>query len=393
MKKVIILLNIVFISISLAGCKPFLKGRTEIDDLTFIKVIAFDKPKKGNIRVTASAKNVSLQTGGSGSSQPSKSINITADGKTVFDAIRRLNLFSEKKPFFGHTEYILISEQMAKHGLLECIDFISRDHELRLNSRIYIVKGMTAQDFLEKSGKGEYFISDRLSHLEVASDTLSLSTKVPLAEAMFILDKPYLSLYIPSVEMKKSLQKSEKGKMDIYLDGFAIFNGDKFIKFLNHNEVRGLTWLRNLNEGGIIVVKDKKGENISLEIMASRTKIEPLIMKNDKLKATITIDITTNLDEIFGHKDIFNKSDLEFIEKAQNETVKKMVMGAIQEAQKTEQDFIGIGSHFYQKHPTVWEKYEKDWGKRLSKIDFVVRVDSNIMRTYQLNEPTRNGGN
>jgi Ger(x)C family germination protein len=396
MKKVIFLLIIVFISISLTGCKPYLKGRTEIDDLTFVKVIAFDKGKKENIRVTASSKNVSLQTGGGGgggSSQPSKSKNITAEGKTVFDAIRNLSLFSEKQPFFGHTEYILISEEMAKQGILECIDFMTRDHELRLNSRVYIVKGMSAQSFLEKSGKGELFIGDRLTHLEGASDNLSLSTKVTLAEVMFILDKSYLSLYIPSVEMKKTLQKSEKNKMDVYLDGFGIFNGDKLTEFLSHDEVRGLIWLRNLNEGGIIVVKDKNGENVSLEIMESKTKIEPLIKNNGKLKATITIDLDTNVGEIFGQKNIFNKSILEYIEKKQNETVKRLIMSAIKDSKKSKIDFIGLGTHFYLKYPTVWEKYEKDWGKRLDKIDYDVQVNSNIMRSYQLNEPTNHRGN
>lgn len=393
MKKVVNLLSIVFILISLVGCKPYLKGRTEIDDLTFIKVIAFDKAKKGNIRVTTSAKNVSLQTGGGASSQPSKSKNMTVEGKTVFDAIRNLNLFSEKQPFFGHTEFILISEEIAKQGLLECIDFMTRDHELRLNSRVYIVKGMSAQSFLEKSGKGELFIGDRLSHLEEASDNLSLSTKVSLAEVMFILDKSYLSLYIPSIEMKKSLLKSEKNKMDVYLDGFGIFNGDKLTEFLSHDEVRGLIWLRNLNQGGIIVVKDKKGENVSMEIMESKTKIEPLIKKNGKLKATIKIDLNSNIGEIFGREDIFNKSNLEYIEKKQNETVQRMILNVIQEAKESELDFIGLGTHFYQKYPTVWEKYEKEWGKRVVKIDFDVQVNSNIMRSYQLNEPTNHGGN
>jgi hypothetical protein len=68
-------------------------------------------------------------------------------------------------------------------------------------------------------------------------------------------------------------------------------------------------------------------------------------------------------------------------------------MGAIKDAKKSNLDFIGLGTHFYLKYPTVWEKYEKDWGKRLDKIDYDVQVNSNIMRSYQLNEPTNHRGN
>lgn len=390
MKKAFLIFCIIMFSFSLSGCEKFLSGRSEIDDLTFIRVIGFDVGKNESIRVTASSKKAALQTSG-GTSQPVQAINITAEGKTVFEAIRKLNLFSEKIPFFGHTEFILVSEKLAKRGLIPNIDFMTRDHELRLNSRIYIVKGLTAQELIEKSGKGDYFIAERLAHLEEANRKLSYSTEVPLIEAMYIFGNPYLSLYLPCIEMKKSMQKSEKGKFDVIIKGYGIFKNDKLSRFLNQKESRGLNWLRNLVKSGLIVVKDEKGEEIALEIIESKTKIVPLI-KNGKLKATVKVAIKTNVGEIYGKRNIFSKKDLEYIEKKQEEIVKQEIMDTIQVAQDNKMDFFSTATHFFQKYPTVWEKYEKNWSEHFSNIDFDIQVNSNIMRSYQLNTPNIEGG-
>lgn len=393
MKKVLLFFSIVMVSISLVGCKQYIKGRTEIDKLSFVRIVGFDKGENEDVIVTVASKNVTTQDGKSGSQKNTASIS-SAKGRTVFEAIRKLSLYSDRRPFFGHTEFILIGEELAKKGILPYIDFFTRDHELRINSKVYLVKDITAQELLEKSSASEQFVADRLGNLESASGAMSVSSDVPLVEVMFILDNPYLSLYIPFIQVLKTTKRSEEEsvKFDISLRGYAIFKDSKMVGHLEMYEARGLNWLRNLIDSGIIVVKGKAGENISLEIIKSQCKIKPIIYSNGDLKATVKVELDTNIGEILGTKGVFTKEDLDYIQRQQEEEVKQEIMSAIKFAKNNKMDFFSLGTQFFQKYPAIWENYEKNWGERVPAINFDVQVKSNIMRTYLLRDPTSKEG-
>ncbi len=387
MKKIFILLLLLSVSCSFAGCKKYIKGRYEIDKLDFPRVLAFDKGKEGNVEVTIVSKNTYKQD--DSNTEIKKANIVSSEGRTVFEALRLLNIYSEKKPFYGHTEFILFGEELAKEGIRPYIDFITRDHEMRINSKVYLVKGAFAKEMLEKANTSQFFIGEMLGNLEKARDTMSISSDVKILEVMYILDSPYLSLFIPCLDLSETIQKSgqDEEKLDINMKGYALFKEGKLVGHLAKYEARGLNWLKNLISSGIIVVKDMKDEYVSLEIIESNTKIEPLIRRDGSLKATVKIDLTTNIGEILGTEDIFNKQNLEYIEKEQERVVKEEVLSVIRFALENKMDFFSLGTKFFQKYPRVWKTYEKSWEEWIPTIDFQIEVDSNITRSYLLNEP------
>lgn len=389
MKKIILFLLLLSISVSMVGCKPYIKGRTEIDMLIFTRVFALDKGENERIKVTITSRSVTMQGGGA-KTETKKANIISAEGRTVFEAVSKLNMFADRKPFYGHAEYVLIGEELAKEGILPYFDFIARDHEFRINAKVYIVNGSTARELLEKANTSEFFVSERLSNLEENRGAMSVSSTVQVVETMLILDRPFLALYLPCISMTKAIQKAEdKDKYDISLQGYAIFKDDKLLTHLQMYEARGINWVRDLVENGIIVVKDKNGNDISMEINKAKTKIEPELYSDGSINFTIKVNLSTNIEEILGTSFKFKEDDLKYLEKQQEEVVRNEIMTAIEVAKQNKLDFFSLGSVFFQNYPKEWDKYKKNWSKVIPTLHFNVQIKSIIKRTYLLTEPTR----
>ncbi|WP_438825873.1 Ger(x)C family spore germination C-terminal domain-containing protein [Neobacillus drentensis] len=59
------------------------------------------------------------------------------------------------------------------------------------------------------------------------------------------------------------------------MNGAAVFKKDKLIGWMDETETRGILWLRNEIEGGVIsikVPKEKGGGNTSFDIIKSKNR-------------------------------------------------------------------------------------------------------------------------
>jgi spore germination protein KC len=372
----------------MTGCTQIARSKIEIDDAIFVRVLSIDKGEKDNVKVTITSKNATPNSSDAGPSIKQSSYSISAEGKTLAEAVRSLWSFSDRRPYYGHAEFILIGEDAAKEGLLKYIDYVSRDHQFRHSAKLYIVKGSSASSLVENAASGDLFIADRLKNLESDVTGLSISSVVTLAEAMFIFDNPNVSTFIPCLEqVNRPGMTNDKDNTDIQLNGYAIFQKDKLNRYLQYNESRGINWIKNRIASGMIIVKGHNGEDITLEIINSHTVIKPKITK-DKLTCDITVNFNTNIDEITAPDEVFNKSSIDSLVQQQEDIVKKEVENVLNIAQKSNLDFFGIIQEFHMKYPVMWKDIEKNWSELFPEISFNVMVDSKINRSYLIKEPT-----
>ena len=389
MRKIVCLTFIFLMLITITGCTQIARSKIEIDEAMFVRVLSIDKGEDNNVKVTITSKNMSSTSSGSGQTTKQESYNSSSEGKTMFEAVRSLWAFADRRPYYGHTEFILIGEEAAREGILKYLDYISRDHQFRHNSRIYIVKGGSASSLVEDTSTSDLFVGERLKNLESNIVGLSISSKVTVAEAMFIFDNPNVSTFIPCIEKTKKIVKEsqDKDKYDITINGYAIFNKDKLARYLLNKESRGINWIKNRIASGVILVKGKKGEDISLEIINSQTKIKPQITKNN-LSCTIKVDVNTNIDEITAPDDVFDRASIDYLNKQQDKAIKTEIENVLNMAQKSNLDFFGIIQEFHMKYSGSWKEIEKNWAVLFPQIEFNVVVDSMINRTYLIKEPT-----
>ncbi|MHB1391684.1 MAG: Ger(x)C family spore germination protein [Clostridia bacterium] len=387
MRKLAVISALLVIFTALSGCAQIARGRAEIDKLFITRIISIDKTQDGKVMLTLSTK--SLQIGGNGGGgQTQKGENVVAVGETVFEAARNLLIYADRRPHYGHTEYILFGEEIAKEGLLPYLDFISRQNEFRYNAKIYIVRGSTANSLIKKTNTQKMFVGDRIASIEESAQNTTLSSIVTLNEALLIFDNKNLDTFLPFIEEKKAMIKEgEEEKSDILLRGYAIFKHDKLFVYTSEEEARGISWIMNRSGSGVIIIKSMAGEKVSLEIVDNRVKLLPRI-KGNELHCTIEMSVKSNIGEIMGTKTLVDLESVKYMEKQQEKIVKQTLENAVRLSQENNSDHFSIITKFIFKYPMMRDYFEKNWKDLYPDVKFDFKVESNIKGTYLLNEPT-----
>lgn len=385
MRKLLILPVFLALTLVLSSCAQIAEGRVDIDRLFITRIFSLDNTQEGKVLLTLTTKD--LSTGGGGQQPQQKGASVVSEGDTVFDAARNLIIYSDRRPHYGHTEYIIFGEPIARKGIKPYLDFVSRQSEFRYNAKLYIVKGGTANSMVKKTNTTKMFIGDRLSNLEENLGLTSLASMVTLNEALTILDQTNLGVFIPYLEVAETMSAEEKDKYDILLRGYAIFRGDKLLYFTSMKEARGINWMMDRVKSGIIIVKNKLGEEISLEITDNKVKVKPVI-QGDEMQCIVDVSFTTNISEILGIKGNLNKEGIKQLIDLQNKAIKEEVEYAINMAQDNNSDHFSTVSRFIIEYPMLKNYFLENWGKLFPDIKFEVKVQSNIKGTYMINEPS-----
>jgi len=386
-KNILFMIYLLLFSIMFTACVP----RREIDRLIFVRAVGVDKAEdKDEVKLTvASRRDGASKSPGKQQTSERKTF-LFSEGKTVFDANRNFLNYAEKDIFWGHTEYIFLGETAARDDVLKYLDFFIRNHENRLDTSIAVVKGTTASELFK--GFGTELVHERMSNLYENVGGLSESKEIQLSEFIEKLNSKYSCAYIPYVYIFKKAESMEIGdiekEIDIVLDGFAIFRGSKLVDFLKGKKARGLNWITGDVKSGIIDVIDSKGNNIALEIIESDVIIKTKVI-GETPYIDVKVRVNSNIGELSGKLDIFNKDSITKLEIQQSEIVKNEVESVVKFAKQNDVDILGFGDKIFHQHPVKWEAIKDNWEEVFPEVSVNVEVESKISRVYNIGKPIR----
>ena len=138
MKKVLFSLIILFI---LTGCFNY----NELNDYSIVTSLAIDY-KKDNYVVSLLISNSNKET----NSEKQNTI-YSGKGKTIYEAIKDIDLISPKKIYLGHLSSVIISESSAKKGLYNTLELLSEDAQISKNFYIALAKDTDALEILKSN--------------------------------------------------------------------------------------------------------------------------------------------------------------------------------------------------------------------------------------------------
>jgi len=400
MKKAIISTALAVLIFSFSGCKKsYLPEQKEIDNLKLVQVVGIDKlpDETDDCMVTIASKNLeeggqgSLETTGqsSGSVSP-KALVLSAKGKTIFEAVRNIQTHSNKTIFWGHADYYLIGEEAARENIVKYIDFFTRDHELRIESKVYIVKDSTARDLIEQFNQSnDYYIHDKLEILGQNLKLVGYSHEMKVHELMRFIDIHHASARIPCIYL---VSRGTGGKasevLDIEIYGYAIISNFKLAGFIGTDISRGVNLITNTLESSIVAVKDQAGYDISLEIIDSKTEVIPFFNGDTLESITLKTKVTSNLGEAQSQIDITTEDSISYMEAQQSEILKGEMEKVLEKVKEFKSDCLEICDKIRLKRPLKWRKIEDQWMEIFLNTRIDVQVESNIQRTYDLREPS-----
>jgi len=371
--------------VALSGCW----SKKELDNLAIVTGIGIDKAEEG-YEVTVqiinpaevAAKQLTTRTAVS---------TYSASGKSLFDAIRNLIEVTPRNVYLSHTRVVIFSEELAKEGISDTVDFLIRDHELRTDFYLAIAKGFSAKQMLniltplEKVPASKMYAAIESSEKYLAQ-TRTVKIQQFTSDLLLEGQQPFLTgIYIQgNTDIGNSLSNVEKidSPAEIFVDHIAVMKGDQLIGWLDHKQSKGFNYLTGKVKNSTEMIPcNEENKYTSFEIISTDKEIKGKL-KDGKPTFTVDIKARANVAQIDCDIKISNPKTIKKLEKDLNKKITDTATLTIEALQKDLQsDIVGFGELLHRTKNKEWKKIKGRWDDLFSEADIKVNVQTKIKRT------------
>ncbi|MBB6675390.1 Ger(x)C family spore germination protein [Cohnella nanjingensis] len=392
MKRIVILLLAICAASSallLSGCW----NRRELNDLGIMMGTAIDK-EAGGYRVSAQVVDpaeVAVKGAASGRSPVTM---YTATGPTVFEAIRKMTETSPRKIYAGHIRVLILGEALAREGIAQALDLLSRDSEPRTDFYLMVARGTTAQNVLkiltplEKIPANKLFFSLNASN-EVWAPTTTFTMDDFVNQLVTEGENPVLT----GVQLVGNQRQGESNRnvqevepsAHLVVRGLALFRRDKLVGWLNEEESIGYNILMNHVKSTVGHVACPDGGKVVTEVLRNRTKRKARLANG---RPVIDVHVTTVADvaEVECKIDLNNPAMIRQLERQFAQEAQRLMDTTVDAVQhRFRVDALGFGHAIYMAHPRVWKKWRGDWQNVLPLVQVRYHIHFHLRRTATVN--------
>lgn len=381
MKKIIMLISLILL---LGGCYNY-KELNEYAIATGM-AIDYDEEKKEyeiSLLISNSPKS------GTEASSGYQTVVYSGKGPSVYDAIKDIGLISPKQIYIGHLSIVIVSEDAAKEGLLKCLDFLLEEPRSKKNFYVALAKDEKAKNILSITTPLTDFPSQTLADNLKSTDYLQ--------GAVVAIDFNTLIYYLinegidPALNGFKIVGDEEKGakasniktnlpEAYIKLTNLGIFKDDKFIKWADKNESRGINIMNDAISEFYVETNCEEGhavidiENLETDLNVSKDGIVTVKVTGAGLINEITCDI-----------DLSKQEQVDKIEKKTEKKIKNFMQDAIDLCKENNVDLFGIGLKYYQNYPKKYKQID-DWYEYFDKLEFKLDVNIDLNHTGSIQQ-------
>jgi spore germination protein KC len=364
----------------LTGCQDTM----EIDRITFPVALGIDWNEESHrIQIYAQVSTLSTQVGGQTQNEKAYKV-LEGKGETLAMAMDDITDHSQQYVSWKHVIVVVVSKEMAEHGIIDEIDHLIRLEQTHLNCYLLLTEE-NLNDLFESTPKIESGLSTPLAGISLISELNTHSKVVTLKD--FIM--PYLcketAPVIPLISIFKLEEKQNQKEIEFDYKGLGVFINDRLTGRLDENETLGLIMISGIKHQGSIAVPypGNKDKSLSLRELVSKTKIIPNLQGG---KPGITLEIHVEYDVL--QDPVSNKMDVGEVNKINTQVqsyVKSLVEAVVKKAQTDlKVDIFGFGGEIDRKYPDYWLKNEDNWLQIFPKVNVEVEVKAELDNTGDL---------
>lgn len=381
MKKIKIFLFLVA-ALLLTGCGNY----RELNDLAITTGIAFDIKDDQYIVSYMIANSNKAETDSKDSE--TKITVYEGKGNTISSAYMDLNSKNPKIPYIGHLEVVIISEDLAKKGILEALDFLIRNPESRKEFYIVLSKNVEAGTLLKTLAPLESFPSQNIAGI-IKSNKDEQSTIVMQKYSAVITNMidEGVEPIINGIEldgnkeegqMQESLEKATPSAT-IKIDTIGIFKKDKLLGWSTHDETVGINIINN--SAGFVLLETKCDDKYMTSTLKD-IKTKPIItFENNIPKIKLKIKADGAILEMQCKRNLEETKIMKELENEFNEKLKSIIDETIYMAQKKyKSDIFGFGNYIYKNNLKKWNIIKDKWNNEIFpeiKIDTEIKINLN----------------
>ena len=323
MKKIFILFILL-----LSGCSDY----KELNNLAIVNTIGIDK-KDNNYKLCIEVLNTDKENG--------KNKIYYSTGKTINEAINKVNNKSPKIIYGGHLDKIIVSKDILNDKKIDLVDSFFRLTEVKDEFDFFVTKDNDACDIVKSLSKLPNNSSSRLQKNSKENRSTSSYTNIDV----FISN--YLKTGIDPVISVLNIKDNE-----VYIDNIAITKNGKVIKYLDTKESIGYNLIRNeIDKISIPISYKDKYSTIKINKSTTKNKV---IKENNKYIIEININIEAYLTEYNFDLDLTKNNTITKLEEISKKEIDKYITSAIK--LDKESNYLGFRRMIYERYPK-----EKDY--------------------------------
>ncbi|WP_312876289.1 Ger(x)C family spore germination protein [Paenibacillus agri] len=392
MRKTLILILTLLISISLSGCW----SRVELNDVAIVTGTAIDLAEDDKLQLSLQILKVKMTKGISekGGASDSATLVVSETGETILDAYHLLQKKLSRVVIFSHNRVVIVGDKFARSGITPALEFFSRHREARGSNFLLTTQGK-AKDLLMTPPNFEIFTVEEIREEEKALLMESATVRDFIFRLLEQGIEP-LSTQVQVVPLNGlDSSQSQNDPSGFGMVGVGIFNNDKLIGWMKRRDAETLLWIKGKvkNTAITVTMPDEKAPNerisgkISAQLYKAKTNIKPKI-QGDNISFEINVHIT---GEIFENSTKLNFTEVQSLNKVQHaleQEIEKRVTSTVEKLKKQyKSDVIGLGILLHRANKKVWnEKYSKQWQEEFPKVAIQTKAHFKIVGTGRVND-------
>lgn len=381
MKKIKIFLFLLS-ALLLTGCGNY----RELNDLAITTGIAFDIKDDQYIVSYMIANSNKAETDSKDSE--TKITVYEGKGNTISSAYMDLNSKNPKIPYISHLEVVIISEDLAKKGTLEALDFLMRNPESRKEFYIVLSKNIEAGTLLKTLAPLESFPSQNIAEIIKSNkDDQSTIVMQKYSDVIANLIDEGIEPIINGIEldgnkeegqMQESLEKSTPSAT-IKIDTIGIFKKDKLLGWSTHDETVGINIINN--SAGFVLLETKCDDKYMTSTLKD-IKTKPMItFENNIPKIKLEIKADGAILEMQCKRNLEETKVMKELENEFNKRLKNIIDETLYMAQKKyKSDIFGFGNYIYKNNLKKWNIIKDKWDNEIFPeitIDTEIKINLN----------------
>lgn len=368
-------ITLVFIIVFLlTGCWDYV----EIENLITVAGLAVDAGSGNGYLVTI--ETIDLEQSQGGDVQPQSKV-MEVEGTSIFDAVRNAIKISTQRYYWSHADIIIISEEVARGGIVKVLEPIIRSREPRLTMKVLVSKESSASEILPRDTRTNRIHSFEIVEMLKAQQNLSKAPNYQVYEVINKVMAVGISTVIPTIGLT-----TVEGEKTPEVSGLAMFKKDSLVGFLDGEEVKFYLFITNEVKGGVLVESypsESSPSNISLDISENKTKIQHRY-ENEKVVMEIKTNTKTVLHE-WGISDSISKERVKDVEKQFEESLRRDIENLIKKVQREYRcDIFGFGQILRNQNPQLWRELEGNWEEIFTNLEIEVDTTIELINTNLL---------
>lgn len=292
--------------------------------------------------------------------------NYSGEGEHLGECIESTTLKCGKFMYLSHATALLVSEEVAKDGIYEILDYFMRDNELRSNLLVAVAEGDT-EEIMKNESKLMQVPLSGIASLDRRFGETSLGQVPTIFGFVSDMLKKDCATLVPVISNEKK---------ESIVVGSAIFKNGKMSGKISNSEARGVLWLLNKIENAIMTVKFE-GNSFDVKIKRANTKIKP-IYNNEETVFEVSIKCEVSL--LRDDKGVVNAYGSEQVKNKITDTIKSEIMTVFKKMQQMNMDVYGLENMVYLHNPKKWQEI------KLREDNFLDGVFLNISADCKIEE-------